>query len=73
MKVRLLKKLRKRYRIVYYPGKGEYSLYICGFKNRGFLVSVCSELERSKNDRRFLILEDARRNYKKYGKSIQID
>jgi hypothetical protein len=68
MKIRLLKKLRKRFKITYYPGKGIYSLY-----TGKTLFWDCRDLESALEGRQELILSHARINYKKYGKSIQIN
>lgn len=68
MKVRLLKKLRKRFKIIYCPGRRVYSLY-----TGKTLFWNYSDLESALEDKQEIMLTYARINYRKYGKSIQIN
>lgn len=66
MKTKLLKKLRKKFYVAYYPGRGQYKL-----SNDGHAWFFCKKSEAIASNR-YSILKYGRKYYFKYSKRYVI-
>jgi len=66
MKTRLLRKLRRKFYIRYFPGRGKYRVNC----KRNFFD--CDNLILAKDIQRIDILKEGRDKYEKYGKKLKI-
>lgn len=72
MKTKLLKKLRKKFKIEYIPSRGLYKVSGLMIENFGVRTRFYSSKKQSISNARELLLDYSRWRYEKYSKHIRI-